>query len=82
MLKRPVNDKYDQEAEARFYSSLVSIMKTYSVDGGKTINENNFCKLMQSFETFHDYEFTDEQQYDMFLDRLFYRIKHKKTDQI
>lgn len=37
---------------------------------------------MQSFETFHEYEFTDEQQYNMFLDRLFYRIKHKKSDQI
>ena len=81
LLKRPCKTKYDEEAEARFYNSLISIMKTYAYDG-RNINENSFCKLMQSFETFHDYEFTDQQQYDMFLDRLFYRIKHKKTDQI
>ena len=37
---------------------------------------------MQSFETFNENEFTDQQQYDMFLERLFYRIKHKKTEQI
>ena len=30
----------------------------------------------------NDYEFTDAQQYDMFLERLFYRIKHKKTESI
>ena len=30
----------------------------------------------------NEYEFTDAQQYDMFLDRLFYRIKHQKTDLI
>ena len=37
---------------------------------------------MKSFETTSENEFTDEQQYDMFLDRLFYRIKHKKTDEV
>ena len=56
-------------------------MKSFSFDG-RNLNENAFCKLMQSFETFNDYEFTDQQQYDMFLERLFFRIKHKKTDQI
>lgn len=37
---------------------------------------------MQSYEPTNPNEFTDQQQYDMFLDRLFFRIKHKKTDQI
>ena len=37
---------------------------------------------MQSFEIQNEYEFTDAQQYDMFLDRLFYRIKHEKTEVI
>ena len=37
---------------------------------------------MYSFEIQNEYEFTDQQQYDMFLDRLFYRIKHQKTDVI
>lgn len=31
---------------------------------------------MRTFETTNENEFTDEQQYDMFLERLFYRIKH------
>lgn len=37
---------------------------------------------MRSFEVTNDNEFTDEQQYDMFLERLFYRIKHKKVESI
>ena len=37
---------------------------------------------MQSFEVQNKNEFTDAQQYDMFLERLFYRIRHKKTDTI
>ena len=37
---------------------------------------------MRTFDTEHSMEFTDEQQYDMFLERLFYRIKHAKTDQV
>eukprot|EP00347_Sterkiella_histriomuscorum_P012068 403370013 len=81
LLKRPCKTKYDEEAEQRFFNSLVSIMKSFSFDG-RNLSENSFCKLMQSFETFNENEFTDQQQYDMFLDRLFYRIKHKKTDQI
>ena len=31
---------------------------------------------MRTFETQNENEFTDEQQYDMFLERLFYRAKH------
>ena len=38
--------------------------------------------MMQSFEVQNKNEFTDAQQYDMFLERLFYRIRHKKTDTI
>ena len=37
---------------------------------------------MRSFEVTNENEFTDEQQYDMFLERLFYRIKHKKVESI
>jgi len=37
---------------------------------------------MKTFETKTASEFTDEQQYDMFLERLFYRIRHQKTDQV
>ena len=37
---------------------------------------------MRTFETTSESEYTDEEQYDMFLDRLFYRIKHQKTEVI
>ena len=79
LLKRPVVTVYDQQAEERFLNSLHKIMQSYS-KGKDTLNEDQFCELMQSFEIQNDYEFTDAQQYDMFLDRLFYRIKHQKTD--
>eukprot|EP00355_Strombidium_rassoulzadegani_P009394 CAMPEP_0168623648 /NCGR_PEP_ID=MMETSP0449_2-20121227/8943_1 /TAXON_ID=1082188 /ORGANISM="Strombidium rassoulzadegani, Strain ras09" /LENGTH=174 /DNA_ID=CAMNT_0008665055 /DNA_START=91 /DNA_END=612 /DNA_ORIENTATION=+ len=81
LLKRPVVTVYDREAEERFKRSLNKIMASYSKDG-ETLNEDQFCDLMQSFEVQNEYEFTDAQQYDMFLDRLFYRIKHQKTDSI
>lgn len=79
LLKRPAHTKYDEEAEARFRASLISIMQGLSGDK-KTLNEDEFCNLMQSYESTNPNEFTDEQQYDMFLERLFFRIKHKKTD--
>ena len=50
-------------------------MMSYS-GGAQELNEDQFCELMQSFEVQNEYEFSDQQQYDMFLDRLFYRIKH------
>ena len=75
LLKRPVKTKYDQEAEERFLASLKKIMERYS-NGSDRMNEDQFCELMQSFEVQNQYEFSDAQQYDMFLDRLFYRIKH------
>lgn len=81
LLKRPAKTQYDEEADVRFYNSLVNIMKSFTFDG-RNLSENSFCKLMQSFETTNENEFTDQQQYDMFLERLFYRIKHKKTEQI
>ena len=37
---------------------------------------------MRTFDTEHSMEFTDEQQYDMFLDRLFHRIKYQKTESV
>ena len=81
LLKRPVKTKYDKEAEERFMNSLFRIMASYSKNK-KHLTEDEFCNLMQSFEVKNDYEFTDAQQYDMFLDRLFYRIKHQKTEVI
>ena len=57
-------------------------MLTYAKDRKDRLNEDEFCELMRSFEVQNSYEFTDAQQYDMFLERLFYRIKHKKTDSI
>ena len=81
LLKRPVVTVYDQEAEARFLASLKKIMMSYS-GGHSELNEDQFCELMASFETQNEYEFSDQQQYDMFLDRLFYRIKHQKSDVI
>ena len=82
LLKRPVKTKYDREAEERFRASLNRIMETYAKKKQGQLDEDEFCNLMQSFETKNDYEFTDAQQYDMFLDRLFYRIKHQKTEVI
>ena len=59
LLKRPVMTKYDKEAEERFLNSLFKIMASYSKDG-KNLNEDQFCKLMQSFEIQNEYEFTDQ----------------------
>ena len=81
LLKRPILTKYDKEAEERFLNSLHRIMASYSKNQ-KWLTEDEFCNLMQSFEVKNDYEFTDAQQYDMFLDRLFFRVKHQKTDHI
>jgi hypothetical protein len=57
-LKRPAKTREDEEADLRFYNSLVSIMKSFSFDG-KNLSENAFCKLMQTFETTNENEFTD-----------------------
>ena len=81
LLKRPHITKEDEEADVRFYNSLIRILKNFSFNG-KTITERKFCELMRSFEVTNENEFTDEQQYDMFLERLFYRIKHKKVESI
>ena len=82
LLKRPCETKYDREAEERFKKSLHNIMAGYAQKDPSRLHEDEFCQLMQSFEVQNAYEFTDAQQYDMFLERLFYRIKHKKTDSI
>ena len=37
---------------------------------------------MRTFNTENAYEFTDEQQYDQFLERLFYRIRHANTPEV
>ena len=56
-------------------------LETYAQKDGR-IYEKEFCELMRTFETTSPNEFTDEQQYDMFLERLFYRAKHKKSEAI
>ena len=37
---------------------------------------------MRTFNTTNAYEYTDEEQYDQFLERLFYRIQHKNTQEV
>ena len=81
LLKRPINTEYDEQAEKRFQASLIKNLESYTAKEGK-IYENEFCELMRTFETTNENEFTDEQQYDMFLERLFYRAKHQKTEAI
>ncbi len=46
------------------------------------IREAKFCELMRTFEISHSMEYSDEKQYDIFLDRLFYRINHKKVEEV
>ena len=78
LLQRPCNSEDDVEAEKRFYKSLVKNLSEYAIskDGPDSdrINEEKFCELMKTFNTTTSYEFTDEEQYDQFLERLFYRI--------
>ena len=81
MLKRPVLNEYDAQAEQRFYDSLVRNLKRYAKSDDR-IYEKEFCELMRTFDTEHSMEFSDEEQYDMFLERLFYRIKHSKSDAV
>lgn len=37
---------------------------------------------MKTFEVSHALEYSDEKQYNLFLDRLFYRINHKKQESV
>ena len=37
---------------------------------------------MKTFNTNNAYEFSDEAQYNQFLERLFYRIQHKNTQEV
>ena len=50
LLKRPVETKYDQEAENRFRESLKNIMAGYSFKVRGQLTEDEFCELMKSFE--------------------------------
>ena len=52
-------NEYDEQAEQRFYDSLVRNLKRYATDGDK-IREKEFCELMRTFDTEHSMEFTDE----------------------
>ena len=81
LLKRPILTEYDKQAEDRFQASLMRNLEQYAQKDGR-IYEKEFCELMRTFETTNENEFTDEQQYDMFLDRLFYRAKHKKSESV
>ena len=82
LLSRPINSADDEAAEHRFYESLVNNLKRYAGDDGERVNEEKFCELMRTFNTETAYEFTDEQQYDQFLERLFYRIRHANTQEV
>jgi len=42
LLKRPKLTEYDEQAEQRFFDSLVNIMEALSVDK-KTLTEDQFC---------------------------------------
>ena len=37
---------------------------------------------MKTFEVSNSMEYSDEKQYDLFLNRLFYRINHKKQEEV
>lgn len=83
MLSRPINSADDEAAETRFYDSLVNNLKSYATDGSPDrVNEEKFCELMRTFNTNNAYEFTDEAQYNQFLERLFYRIQQKSTQEV
>lgn len=78
LLSRPIRCDDDAAADKRFFDSLVNNLKRYETENDQ-IREDKFCELMRTFNTEHTYEFTDEQQYDQFLERLFYRIRHQNT---
>ena len=60
LLKRPINNEYDKQAEERFYNSLVKNLEKYSDGKQGRIYEDKFCDLMRTFETTTETEFTDE----------------------
>ena len=83
LLSRPIHSEDEEQAEQRFYRSLVNNLKQYAMDGHPDrINETKFCELMRTFNTSNAYEFSDEEQYNQFLERLFYRIQHKNTQEV
>ena len=83
LLARPINSDDDAAAEQRFYDSLVNNLRGYAMEGhNDRIEEDKFCELMRTFNTTNAYEYSDEQQYDQFLERLFYRIQHKNTQEV
>ena len=81
LLQRPIVDRDDQLAEERFRKSLSENLSQFADKEGK-IREAKFCELMRTFEVSHAMEYSDEKQYDIFLDRLFYRINHKKQEEV
>ena len=60
LLKRPVLNEYDAQAEQRFYDSLVRNLRRFAKQGDDRIYEKEFCELMRTFDTEHSMEFTDE----------------------
>lgn len=79
LLKRPIRTNYDKEAEERFKKALILQMVTYA-ENKKTLTEKEFCVMMDDFSENGPNEYTDEQQYDLFLDRIFLRIRDQTTD--
>ena len=80
LLQRPHQNRDDELAEERFRKSLNDNLQQFAKDG--RIDEKNFCQLMKTFEVSNSMEYSDEKQYDLFLNRLFYRINHKKQEEV
>ena len=80
LLQRPINTEDDEAAEKRFRKSLQENLSQFGKDG--RIYEKSFCELMKTYEVTSSLEYSDEKQYDIFLERLFYRINHKKMEQV
>lgn len=83
LLSRPIRCEDDEAADRRFYNSLVVNLQRYALDSEPDcIREDKFCELMRTFNTENQYEFSDEEQYNQFLERLFYRIRHQNTQEV
>ena len=55
-------------------------MKVLAKKDGKNLYEHEFCLMMEKFSENGANEYSDEQQYELFLDRIFLRIRDQNTD--
>ena len=82
-VKNGVRNTDDEAANHRFLQSLITLMKPYAMDGfPDRIAEDKFCELMRTFNNTSNYELSDEDQYDQYLERLFYRIQSEQTTEV